>query len=402
MEPFSEPGLRGNEPPSDAFENEAAISQYLELSNSFSVELIDDEVYNVVAHLSSLDGGIYNIYPITINFKNYPEKPQMTFTDDLLVRIRALTDIIAGLRSWDSDKPRMIVDILKEFETRLMEDSLLENEIEALRREYRTKRITKNRIVVTLTSYGYKAFDVELDLSQYPLPPTVYLPQELEEINVRELEGLKKWEERPQKRIMDVLRSLSSVINNLFRLEFEELLLRMVSNEFDVVNNEYHLGIDIPILREENTEDVEAPRGHIHMKIKVPEAYPLSPPKIEIDSDSEDLKRDAQVFLNYMLKSWSPSMFLADALNRLSLSLSNTSLYKCMICGNRECPTCGLPLLTVPVSEAQDICEVPCIHCKRPYHIHCVTDAMEKGLIKCGYCLSDISKFFKKPLGDIA
>jgi ubiquitin-protein ligase len=401
LEPFSEPELPMATTLEDTFENEEAISQYLDISNSFSVELLDDEVYNIIVHLSSLDGGIYNIYPVTINFKNYPEKPQMTFTDELLVRIRMLDEIIITLKFWDAVNPPRIVDILTELETKLMEDSLIENEIEMLKREFATRRINKNRIMVTLTSYGQKAFNVELDIKNYPDPPMIYLPEELKPIEIEELEGIKKWPERPQKRIMDVLRSLSSVINNLYRLKFEEYLLKMVADEYDFSNGEYKLQISVPITKDEEPEDSEPSTGTLFIKIRILENYPLSPPKIEIDSDSEVLKRDGQTLLTYMLKSWSPSMFLVDAVNRLSLSLSNTSLYKCLICGEKECPICGLPLLTQPVTDTQEICEVPCIHCKRPYHVHCLTNAMEDGMKKCGLCLSDLTRFFGKRLNEL-
>jgi ubiquitin-protein ligase len=400
LEPFSEPKTSSLSPSEDLFENEEAISQYLDLSNSFSVELIEDEVYNIIVHLSSLDGGIYNIYPVTINFKNYPEKPSMTFTDELLVRIRGLDEIVLKLKFWDALNPLNIVDILKEVETKLMEDSLIENEIEMLKREFATRRISRNKIKVTLTSFGQKNFDVVLSLKNYPLPPTIYLPEELKSIEIGDLEGIKKWPERPQKRFMDVLRSLSSAINNLYRLEFEEFLLRTVANEFQFIDGGYQLRISVSITKDENLMDSRPVLGQLFIKIMVPDNYPLSPPKIEIDSDSEDLKRDARVFLTYMLRSWSPSMFLVDAVNRLSLSLSNTSLYKCLICGERECPECGLPLLTEPVKDIQNICEIPCIHCKRPYHVHCLTNAMDEGMIKCGFCLSDITRFFGRHLRD--
>jgi hypothetical protein len=400
LEPFSESKPSSPSSSEDSFENEEAISQYLDLSNSFSVELIEDEVYNVIVHLSSLDGGIYNIYPVTINFKIYPEKPSMTFTDELLVRIRGLDEIVLKLKFWDAVNPLKIVDILKDVEMKLMEDSLIENEIEMLKREFATQRISKNKIRVTVTSYGQKSFDVILNLKNYPLPPMIYLPEELNSINIGDLEGIKKWPERPQKRLMDVLRSLSTAINNLYRIEFEEFLIRTVADEFEFLDDGYQLRISVSITKDENIEDPQPLSGELFIKIVVPDNYPLSPPKIEIDSDSEDLKRDAQVFLTYMMKSWSPSMFLVDAVNRLSLSLSNTSLYKCLICGERECPECGLPLLTEPVKDIQNICEIPCIHCKRPYHVHCLTNAMDEGMIKCGFCLSDITRFFGKKLGD--
>jgi ubiquitin-protein ligase len=399
--PESEAELPEFTPYKESFENEEAIAQYLDLSNSFSVELIDDEIYNVIVHLSSIDSGIYNIYPITINFKKYPQKPQIMLTDDLLVRIRNLDGTLTKLKFWDALNPAKIVDILKEIETKLMEDSLVENEIEMVKREFNTRRITKNRIVITLTSYGQKSFDVELNLKYYPQPPLIYFPSELKQIQVEELEGIKMWASRPQKRIMDVLRSLSHAINNIYRLEFEESLLRMIADEFIVMDDGYQIKITVPLTKDEDPEVVKSSSGELLLRINVPNSYPLSPPKIEIDSDSEDLTNDARVFLAYLLKSWSPSMFISDAVNRLSLSLSNTSLYKCLICGQKECPSCGQSLLTVPVKDSQEICEVPCIHCKRPYHVHCLTEALDMGMKKCGFCLTDLHRFFGSRLHNI-
>jgi ubiquitin-protein ligase len=401
LSPEGEVELPQFEPMEDTFENEEAIAQYLDLSNSFSVELIDDEVYNVIAQLSSLDGGIYNIYPVTINFKNYPEKPQVTFTDDLLVRIRNLDDILVRMKFWNAINPPRIVSIVKELEMKLMEDSLVENELEMVKRELTMRRISKNRITVTLSSYGNRSFEVDLDLKYYPLPPLIYLPEELKLIPVEELEGIKMWASRPQKRIMDVLRSLNHAINNIYRLEFEESLLKMIAQDYEVLDDGYQLRISVPLTKDEDPEVIESSSGELLLIIRIPESYPLAPPKIDIESDSDDLTNDARVFMAYMLKSWSPSMFIADAINRLSLSLSNRSLFKCLICGKKECPTCGQPLLTEPVKDTQDICEVPCIHCKRPYHVHCLTDDLDAGRTQCGFCLSDLQRFFGSRLHDM-
>ncbi|UCE72970.1 MAG: hypothetical protein JSV56_07995 [Methanomassiliicoccales archaeon] len=397
-----EPEFSEDVPSFDSFENEEAIQQYLDLNNSFSVELIDDEVYHVITYLSSLDAGIYNIYPITIRFKDYPEKPALTFTDDLLVRIRGLDEILRGLGNWNPTFPQKLVDILQLMETRLVEDSLIESELEVIKREFKTRRIGKNRIVITLATYGQKSYDVEMGFTDYPSPPIIYLPDELKEIYVEELDGIMRWQERPQKRIMDVIRSLSQAINNLYRMEFEEMLMEFVADSFESMDSEYHVEITVPTPKEKVHEEEVKAFESIRLKIRVPTAYPLLPPEIEADADSQGLKNEVDILLVDVLKSWAPSMFIADVINDISLSLSNTSLFKCGICGQKECPTCGLALLTVPMEENEEICEVPCIQCKRPYHVHCLSRVIDDGITECGFCLTDFGGFFRKHLQDIA
>jgi hypothetical protein len=365
------------------------------------VELVSDEIYNVIIYLSCLDAGIYNIYPVTINFKDYPKKPIITFTDDLLVRIRGLDRILNDLKAWNRNIPLNLVDIVQKFETRLVEDSLVENEIEVIKREYKTKRLGKNRIQVTLFTYGQKYYDIELDLKYHPDPPVISLPEELRDIDVEELEGIKKWPEKPQKRIMDVLRSISHAINNLQRMEFEELLLRMVAEDFEVIGKGYRAVLGVPNSIEREMDMDNASIVYITLTIEIPRAYPYVPPDIEVNSDDQELKERAKVFLTDLLKSWVPNIFLADAINRLSLSLSNTSLFRCFICGQRECPICGLPLLTVPVEESERICEMPCIHCNKPYHVHCLKGSLQEGNTQCSYCLSDLSGFFRNNIYNI-
>lgn len=391
-----EPQFFELESPQEEFENEEAIKQYLNLSNNYSVELVGDDIYHVVSYLSCLDGDIYNIYPITIKLRDYPNKPSFTFTDELLVRIRGLDEILGTVKNWDFENPLNVVDVISEFERRLMEDSILESEIEVIKREYKTERLSKNRILVGLITYGYQGFDIELDLRRYPEPPELFLPEELKKLDTNELEAIKRWPEKPQKRILDVLHSLNQAINRLYRLEFEKLLLEMVSDELKLSDEEYHVVISIPNKEEEITDQGIPAYAQILLKFKIPNAYPLAHPTVIVDSDDEETKTAAQNFLNVMLKSWAPNMFLADAVNRLSLSLTNTSLFKCLICGQKECPICGQSLLTIPVEENEDICEMPCIQCKRPYHLHCLKNFMNQGLTKCGYCLTDLGRFFKE------
>jgi hypothetical protein len=114
---------------------------------------------------------------------------------------------------------------------------------------------------------------------------------------------------------------------------------------------------------------------------------------MEVYSEDKELEIVVRVLLADILKTWSPTLFLADAINRISLSLWNKSLFKCLICGERICPFCQKPLLTEPVIETNNLCEMPCIQCKRPYHVHCLTQSMVEGISECGYCLTDMGKF---------
>ncbi|UCE39485.1 MAG: E3 ubiquitin protein ligase [Thermoplasmata archaeon] len=385
----------------DSFENEEAISQYLDLSNNFSLELVGDKMYHVVVYLSCLDAGIYNIYPVTINYKEFPKKPSITFTDDLLIRIRGIEEIFKKLKHWEDVFTPNLVDILQGIEVRLVEDSMIESEFEVIKREYRAERLSKNRFLIRISTYGPKFIDIDMDLRGYPSPPVVTLPKELKGLDIEELEGIKKWPKKPQKRIMDVLRNLSQVINNIYRREFEELLLRLVTEDFEVVDGGYKVTIPVP----SSTGDIlgeAAPKiKRIQLNIKVPQAYPLVPPEILVDIGDLELKESVKAFFTDILKSWAPSMFLVDAINRLSLSLWNTSLFKCLICGQKECPVCGLPLLTQPVVETKDLCEMPCIQCKKPYHVHCLHNSIEEGITECGYCQKDLGNFLKRNLFQI-
>jgi hypothetical protein len=380
----------------DTFENEEAIQQYLNLSNSFSVELMEEKIYHAVVYISSLDAGIYNIYPITINYKEFPKKPIFTFTDDLLIRIRRLDEILDRLKLWDHQIAPDLVDFLQQIEIKLVEDSMVEGELEIIKREYNTRRLTKNKIRITLSTYGPRFLDIELDLKDYPKSPIIILPDELKDLDVKNLEGIKKWQARPQKRIMDVIRSLSQVINNLYRKGFEESLLKMISKDFEIVGDGYRVVIAAPMPQNKGGDEEVAEEKQIEFRIKVPRTYPLVPPEIEVDSEDKTLTNEVQDSLTYVLKTWAPSMFLADAINRLSLSLWNTSLFNCLICGQKQCPTCEKPLLTEPVIETNNLCEMPCIQCKRPYHVHCLTQSLGEGITECGYCLTDLGRFLEK------
>jgi ubiquitin-protein ligase len=391
-----EPFYPEAEPTEDTFENEEAIQQYLNLSNSFSVELMEEKIYHAVVYISSLDAGIYNIYPITINYKEFPKKPMLTLTDDLLIRIRRLDEILERLKQWDHQIAPDLVDFLQQIEIKLVEDSMVEGELEIIKREYNTRRLTKNKIQITLSTYGPRLLDIELDLKEYPHPPIITLPDELRDLDVKNLEGIKKWQDRPQKRIMDVIRNLSQVINNLYRKGFEESLLKMISKDFEVVGDGYRVVIAAFLPQNKDADEDIPEERKIEFRIRVTRTYPLFPPEIEVNSEDKELGTEVRDLLTDILKSWTPTMFIADAINRLSLSLWNKSLFNCLICGRKQCPTCEKPLLTEPVIETNNLCEMPCIQCKRPYHVHCLTQSMGKGTTECGYCLTDLGKLLGK------
>ena len=325
---------------------------------------------------------------------DYPEKPMLTLTDEFLIRIRGLNEIMEGLGQWDPTSPKGIVEILQDLEMRLVADSNIESEFEVIKREYKSTRISKNRFIITIPSYGPKFYNIELDLSDYPQPPKVIIPEELNAIEPEDMDAIKKWPEKPQKRVMDVLRSLQQTINYIRRPAFEESLLSMIANELEVIHGGYRVAIEIPRFSENGETENASSSALIYITITVPNAYPLAPPEFHVDVDDEDIRSMVQLFLSEISRSWAPSFFLADALNRMSLSLTNISLFPCLICGQKACPTCGQPLMMAYSGHTEGICEKPCIHCKRPYHIHCISETLNSGVGECGFCLTDLSRYF--------
>lgn len=373
-----------------SFDNEDAIQQYLDLNNNFSVTLVKDRIYDLVIYITSLDKGVYNIYPITGYFKDYPKRPSITITDDLLIRLRGLNSILDYFKNWDEKAPEKIVDILQGIEAKLIEDSLLHDEFELIKREYRAAIEDRNRIDVVLDGYGFKSFKAKIDVHNYPSAPEIELPHALK-IDLDSLDSIKRWEEKPQKKISDVVHNISQSINDAMRSHFEKELISLNADnvKFDE-NGAIVFDLKGPLDSGASGKETGVPKDtFINFKASFPSSYPISPPELDMDLEPKELMKKAEEVRTRLIKSWSPSMFLLDLVDGIYKEIFGKSIIKCLHCHADSCPECEKEC-GASLDKKGETCVFNCPHCHRYYHRHCVENALLKGIDVCGYCMKKI------------
>lgn len=349
--------------PSDA--KELLAQQYLDLSERYHLELINDDMYHLRVYITNMDleTGIWHMYPVVINYANYPNRPRLLIPDDLLTNALDLTDAIEMLRRWDPKNPPTILELIQSLEASVTDRNILYREVEALTADGGKPEDLKS-VSFQAPTYGNKVMRFSLDLSRYPGPPSVVISDIPFEMG---LESIRNWMKRESK-LGDVVREVRRVLTNHYRKEFE---IDVLSMYFDVEATHSHV-----LLR---VTEFPVSKDMVEFEIRFPEGYPIDPPLIDLKRyEGLSTKTVEKVIrsLEEELKRWSPTMYVADVLTKVASTVFERSPHRCAVCRESDCPKCGLLL---------EDCRDDCPNCHHPLHRHCM-----EGLENCPYCMASL------------
>lgn len=354
---------------------EAALIQ-----QEYAMDYIENEIGEVEIYLTIT---IEQTFIIKINFANYPKKPNVELQEGLKKLIGDINNALDILKNWDEQKPPHVVEIVRELEGKLWFLTDLETEVKMITGEYKTEMIDGiiSNLRVSLLTYGFKEFQVELDISKYPSQPDIKYSSELEnliKIPVENLTAYKNWK-RKESHAVEILREISWLVDKNSRVNFELALLRGGIKE---VNYEASTNkIKTKLAGQMKTKDLS-----FDFEVTLPEDYPMSSPKIELKSElegQEDIKDKLSKQVTTFTSSWHPFNYLIDLFNEISKAIFEVSVISCVICHKIECPTCSKKIAS---TEHDEQCETTCPSCERKYHKHC-WDQTILSFGKCGFCL---------------
>jgi len=323
---------------------------------------------------------------IEINFNNYPEKPIITFPEEiinLLVEPKKELDL---LKKWNSKSPPHIVELIREIESKLFFVKDIEMQFKKISGEYQAEPIEGNisKLNVHLLTYGFKEYDLEIDISKYPNPPVLQYSPELNsliQISPSQLDSIKSWISK-QSEVVDILREISWLVDKNSRVNFEINLLKGGIDElqFDAFTNT----INLKMKGKMKTENVI-----FEFQAILPTNYPMNPPELKVLNEFEDethepIKKKLEASIQQFFNDWTPFTYLIDLFNAISKKIFEVSVISCVICHQIQCPdgACKLPIASADGNQ----CRTECPYCERLYHKHC-WDQTISSFGKCGFCL---------------
>ena len=319
---------------------------------------------------------------ITIDFMNYPERPIITFSDELRSILGDPYTSIDNLKEWDSKKSPHIVDILHELEKKLFFIKEIEIQSKKISGEYQCENVPNylTKFKVNLLTYGFKEYLMEIDLDPYPNPPIIVLDPELQDIirkPIEELNAYQGWMENETEPV-EIIREISWLLDKNSRINFEIDLLRdhYKNIEFDTTT----ATLSVEMKGKMKTEDLT-----FMFQINLPVDYPMKMPEVKVINEfeleaHEKIKNDLHASFNDFFKEWTPFSYLVDLFNLISKKIFEVSVVSCVICHKIECPICTKKI------AGDDSCHTECPHCNRAYHNHCWEQTI-KSFGKCGFCL---------------
>jgi len=323
---------------------------------------------------------------IEINFNNYPEKPIITFPEDvinLLVEPKKELDL---LKKWNSKSPPHIVELIREIESKLFFVKDIEMQFKKISGEYQAEPIEGNisKLNVHLLTYGFKEYDLEIDIGKYPNPPVLQYSPELNsliQISPSQLDSIKSWIPK-QPEVVDILREISWLVDKNSRVNFEINLLKGGIDElqFDAFTNT----INLKMKGKMKTENII-----FEFQAILPTNYPMNPPELKVLNEFEDethepIKKKLEASIQQFFNDWTPFTYLIDLFNAISKKIFEVSVISCVICHQIQCPdgACKLPIASADGNQ----CRTECPYCERLYHKHC-WDQTISSFGKCGFCL---------------
>lgn len=322
---------------------------------------------------------------IHINFSNYPKKPEIIFPDSIKKIIKTPNKSLNTLNNWDEKNPPHIIDVLHELEKKLYSIKEIEIQLNKISQEYLYKAQPDNIsiIQVTLLTYGFKEYTIELDISTYPQAPKIILSSELHNllrIPSSELKSIKNWEEGKSEPI-EVIREINWLVDKNSRINFELDLLNATNEKvkYDPLTHSLNLNMKGKMKTKDST---------FEFRIQLPPDYPMSLPQISIINkfeleSQEEIKQTLNESFEDFFNKWTPYSYLIDLFNLISKKIFEVSAVSCVICHQIECPICHLKIAG---SDENETCYTECPHCERPYHKHCWEETI-KSFGKCGFCL---------------
>jgi ubiquitin-protein ligase len=336
---------------------------------------------NIIVYLTIT---LTKTFLINIDFSEYPQRPLIDLPGNAKKIIDDPYTSLETLKNWDNNDPAHIVDILHELETELYSIKKIETQLQKISQEYQYSTLPENmtKIRVTLLTYGFKEYHIEIDLDPYPKVPHIrFLPplRDLLRITPNELKSVQNWVE-DESEPLNIIREIDWLVDKNSRINFELNLLN--ANYDDVEYNPLTTSLTVGMEGKMKTEDLV-----FEFKIDLPRDYPMSMPKIEVINEFEfdeqkAVKNELNESMADFFDEWTPYSYLVDLFNLISKKIFEVSVVSCVICHDIECPTCGLKI----AGPDEDTCFISCPHCERSYHKHCWNQTMN-AYGKCGFCL---------------
>jgi len=321
-------------------------------------------------------------FVVQIDFTNYPEKPKISFPDEMKSLLGDPYQALDTLKKWNPKKAPHIVDILRETETKLFFIKDIEAEAKKILGEYQCDIIPSSatQLKVHLLTYGFKEYLLDIDLGSYPKPPSFNLTPELQQIiqvPITELNIYKNWKEKESEPV-EIIREISWLVDKNSRINFEIELLK--ANYKDIKYDPSTQTLRLDMKGKMKTQDLT-----FEFQINLPREYPMKVPEIkvlnEFDIDfHEKIKNDLQASFKDFFNEWTPFSYMIDLFNVISEKIFEVSVVSCVICHKIDCVTCGKKI------AGAESCHVECPYCERSYHKHCWEQTI-KSFGKCGFCL---------------
>ncbi len=362
--------------------------EFISVATNTELELIQQEY---AYDQRDQNGGSINVYItitliktfiIPIDFTRYPERPIISFPEEVINMLGDPYKTLDILRRWSSKKPPHIIDIFHELERKLYFIKDIEVETKKISGEYQCERVSESitKLKVHLLTYGFKDYIMGIDLENYPKPPKISLTHELQQIiNIpfTELKSYKSWREKETEPV-EIVREISWLVDKNSRINFEIDLLK--DHYKDIKYDQLTAIINVDMKGKMKTQDLT-----FKFQISLPIEYPMKMPDIEVLNEfeletHEKIKNDLHASFNDFFKEWTPFSYLIDLFNLISKKIFEVSVVSCVICHKIECPSCTKKI------AGDDDCHAECPHCNRAYHNHCWEQTI-KSFGKCGFCL---------------
>ncbi len=328
---------------------------------------------------------IEQTFIIRIDFSNYPKRPIVIVQDNLRKILNDVNTTIEILKNWNERRPQHIVEVIREIEGKLWFLSDIEQEMRLVSGEYKTEMIDGliSNLRVSLFTYGFKEYSLDLDISKYPGEPAIQFSPQLREIltfSPDELNAFKNWK-RKESHIVDILREISWLVDKSSRISFEVDLLKggVKRVEYDKSTDNFM----IELAGQLKTKDLK-----FEFEVHMHEEYPITSPEFKLLSELEgyeEIKEKIDKEIQSFTSQWHPFNYLIDLFNQISKTIFAESIVSCVICHKLDCPECNLKISSSS-GDPHDQCNQQCPSCERLYHAHCWNQTIIS-FGKCGFCL---------------
>ncbi|MFX1513449.1 MAG: hypothetical protein ACFFCQ_12750 [Promethearchaeota archaeon] len=345
--------------------------QHKLIAQNYDIET-GDSIVKLIVYYYLRDG---TIFPVRINFDNYPESTMIKLPPQLEEFIKEIKVKEMTLENLDPEKP--VVTVLDEIQRIVFKYDQCQTAIKILEKSISLPSEGKDNLSIKFSILmRKKEHKILVKMSNYPEVAKIEIDRDLIELiglNTIKEELIINGDLEPVICLIQTLEDRARKLNHRLK-DLEELMSSPIVKHFQQKDTNK---VSITVKGKERLQ-----REKIILSITFPEEYPYIPPIIQLEEPLVDISNNQRLEEEIVRieLDWNANMYLEPTIRGILQKMEHKQKFVCLVCRD--------PIRDVSLAAQ-------CQNCERPYHFlcpNCGKRCFEETQLNFGKCVACLEK----------